>query len=720
LAGTVRNVGNSVEVVIDAGREEVEGFVRDMKARCPPLAEVQGVDIASIDGSFRGFKVLKSRRSGEGRSVMPPDVAICSACLGEVFDAGDRRYMYPFTVCTDCGPRFTIMERLPYDRENTTMAPFAMCPRCEAEYRDPGDRRFHAEPVCCPDCGPRYTLYRGKEPLLGAGDPIEAAAEAIDSGAIVAVKGVGGTHLVTRTTEDRAIARIRDILGRPQKPFAIMARDLDAVRGFARVGREEEELMTSFRRPIVLLRRREGRISELIAPGLDTVGVMLPYSGVHHILFHHSGEPAFVMTSANIPGEPMAIRNRDVLALGADYSLLHDRKIRNRCDDSVVKMVSGRATFLRRSRGYVPAPLELDVPEGPIVLAMGAELDVTACVLKGGRAFLTQYIGNTTKLATLEYLEQASRNLMELTKTGEVGAVAVDMHPGFSTARLGRELAEEFGCRLIKCQHHKAHLASLMAEAGVEEMVGIGVDGVGYGEDGTVWGGEVIAAGGGRFDRVGGLAPQPMPGGDLAARYPTRMLYGILSGRYEAGELPGLLGTEGLRGEKEAALLVRQMEQGYNMPPSSSAGRVLDAVAALLGVCHERTYEGEPAIKLEAFARGGEDRLDIPVSFIRSGGRREMVDAALQLKMEGRRLQDIAASFQRALAVALATQAVEAAGGRGLPVGVSGGVAYNDAMVGCMREVVEGEGLEFVVHERVPPGDGGIALGQAVMGRTIL
>jgi hydrogenase maturation protein HypF len=720
LNGTVRNVGNSVEVVLDCSKDEAEAFARELKDRCPPLAEVHGADIKTVSGTFKGFEVLKSQRSGEGRSVMPPDVALCDPCLGEMFEPGNRRHMYPFTVCTDCGPRFTIMERLPYDRENTAMAPFRMCPQCEGEYRDPGDRRFHAEPVCCPECGPRYTLYKGKE-LLKVKDPIKATAEAIDSGAIVAIKGVGGTHLVTKTTEDGPISRIRGILNRPQKPFALMARAVDAVRGFAHCG-EEEALLTSFRRPIVLLKKKDGILSGLISPGLDTVGVMLPYAGVHHILFHHSKEPAFVMTSANIPGEPMAIKNNDILALGADYFLVHNREIRNRCDDSVIKPVDGRATFIRRSRGYVPTPLELDIPEGGTVLALGAELDVTACLLKGKRAFLTQYIGNTTKIRTLEYLEQALRNIMELTKTEKIDTVAVDMHPGFNTARLGRELAEEFGCELIKCQHHKAHIASLMAESGVEEMVGIGADGVGYGEDGSVWGGEVVTIASGRFERVASLMPQPMPGGDLAARYPMRMLYGILSSRYEAGELPGLLGTEGLRGEKEATLMVRQIEQGYNTPSTTSTGRVLDAVAALLGVCYGRTYEGEPAIKLEALARGGREDLDIPASIVKAEGRwvldtSEMVDAALGLREEGKRRKDIAASFQRALAEGLASLAVEVAGKEGLPVGISGGVAYNDAMVGHMRAVVEGEGLRFVAHEKIPPGDGGIPLGQAVMAR---
>jgi hydrogenase maturation protein HypF len=723
LTGTVRNVGNSVEMVIDAGRKEAEEFVDDMKERCPPLAEVHGVGIEAVDGTFKGFEVLKSQRSGEGRSVMPPDVALCDSCLGEMFRPGDRRQMYPFTVCTDCGPRFTIMERLPYDRENTTMAPFGMCTDCALEYRDPADRRFHAEPVCCPECGPRYTLYHGTE-QMEVDDPLKAAAEAIDAGAMVAVKGIGGTHLVTGTTEDSTIARIREILGRPQKPFALMARDLDSITDFARVGEEEEALLTSFRRPIVLLRKKDGGLSELIAPGLDTVGVMLPYSGVHHVLFHHSKEPALVMTSANIPGEPMAIHNDEILALGADYSLVHNRDIRNRCDDSVIKLVDGKPTFIRRSRGYVPAPIDLDVPDGPPVLALGAELDVTACLLKGKRAFLTQYIGNTTKIRTLEYLEQASRNLMELTRTEEIGAVAVDMHPGFNTARLGRELAEEFGCELIKCQHHKAHLASLMAEAGVKEMVGIGADGVGYGEDGTVWGGEVMISTGGSFERAASLMAQPMPGGDLAARYPMRMLYGILSGKYEAGELPRLLGTEGLRGEKEATLMVRQIEQGYNMPLTTSTGRVLDAVAALLGVCYGRTYEGEPAIKLEAFARGGRDDLEIPMPMVKYDGRSvldttAMMDAALQLKRGGKEDKDIAASFQRALAEGLATLAMDVAEKRTLPIGISGGVAYNDAMVGHMR-AVEGEGLEFAVHGKVPPGDGGISLGQAVMARYMV
>jgi hydrogenase maturation protein HypF len=724
IKGYVRNSGRGVEIVAVGGKERIRTFLDELRKEGPPLSRIDRLEVRAGGEREHGeFRIVESEGGGGSESVLPPDVALCETCRVEMGERENRRYGYPFTVCTDCGPRFTILERLPYDRENTTMAPFRMCRSCAAEYRDPADRRFHAEPVCCPVCGPRYTFYRGREVLEG-GDPIRGAAEALEGGAIVAMKGVGGTHLAAKVGEDGPISRMREALRRPEKPFAVMARDLKAIRGFAKLGRGEEALLSSFRRPIVLLRKKRGGLAEGISPGLDTVGVLLPYSGVHHLLFRYSKEPAFVMTSANLPGEPMALAAEEILSLGAEYSLIHNRRIKHRCDDSVIKLVDGKGTFLRRSRGYVPEALELEIPEGKSVLAMGAEREVTACFLKGKRAFLTQHIGNTTNPKSLEFLEGATKNLMELAggEEGEIDAVAVDLHPAFPTGRLGRELAGELGSELVECQHHKAHIAALMAEKGLEEVVGIGVDGLGFGEDGSVWGGEVITVRNGEFQRVAGLMPQPMPGGDLAARYPARMLCGILAKKRSASEILDALRGQGFRGAEEVRLMERQLEGGYNTPLTTSAGRVLDAVAALLGVCYERTYEGEPAMKLEALARGGQDGLEIPVPVVRAEGRwvlntTEMIDAALQWRLEGKKGRDIAASFQRGLAEGLATLAVEAAAGGDLPIGLSGGVAYNDAIVGYIRRKVEGEGLRFVTHETVPPGDGGISLGQAVMAR---
>jgi len=470
----------------------------------------------------------------------------------------------------------------------------------------------------------------------------------------------------------------------------------------------------------VVLKKRDA-LSRYIAPGLHNVGVMLPYSGVHHLLFYYSKEPAFVMTSANLPGEPMAAEKNEILALKADCSLIHDRDIKNRCDDSVIKMVDGRSTFLRRSRGFVPQHIEISLENDRNILALGPELEVTACLLKGNNAFLSQYIGNTTKLNTLEYLEKAVYNLLELTRADRIDAVAVDLHPGFNTSRLGKDMAEKFGAKLVKCQHHHAHAASLMAEGGIDDMVCIAVDGIGYGTDGTVWGGEVLVVDSSGFERAGSLMPQIMPGGDLAARFPARMAAGILSRKYSSKELMDISSShlgKGFRGKREIEIVSRQIQRRFNTPKTTSTGRFLDAISALLGVCYERTYEGEPAIKLEAFASGGREDLEVPIVIKKIDGRHVLdtttiMDAVLTLK-EDHPPRDVAASAQRALSDGLAEMAARAARRKKMgAIGISGGAACNDAIVRNLRRKIEENGFSLFTNEKVPCGDGGVSLGQA-------
>lgn len=716
IRGYIKNSGNSVELLIQGEEGDITQFLNTIKNNNPSLSRITNIEIKSCkEKNFNDFLILKSEKYGESDSIMPPDVAMCEACHSEIFNKKNRRYLYPFTVCTDCGPRFTIIESLPYDRENTTMARFPMCESCKQEYLDPMDRRFRAEPVCCPDCGPLYKLYRGKENSF-SGDPIKDAADALDNGKIVAIKGTGGTHLCTRTTDEYAIIRMRNLLKRPWKPFAVMARDMDEAHEVAFISEKEEELLLSPERPIVILKKKNW-LSEYISPGLGNIGIMLPYSGMHYLLFHYSGEPAFVMTSANVPGEPMAIDNEDILSLGADFSLLHNRNIKNRCDDSVIKTVNNKTSFIRRSRGYVPSPVDVK-DTGRNVLSLGAELDVTACILKKDKAFLTQYIGNTTKLSTLEYLESAIYNLMELTRAGKVEAIAVDMHPSFNTSALGMELSKNFDVPLIECQHHFAHAASLLAESGLERMMCITADGVGYGNDGTIWGGEIICIDDG-FERVGHLEPHLMPGGDLAARYPARMAMGILSRKYQQTELSEIFAQ--YFEKDELTIILKQIEKRFNSPLTTSTGRILDAVSALLGVCTERTYEGEPAMKLEAFAMRGKDCVEIPVSIEKKEGK-YMLDTtgiieAVYLEKEEHSPCDVASSAQAAIARGLSVMAIKAARDKKIDViGFSGGVAYNDAIISTVRSLTEEKGFEFIIHTKVPCGDGGISLGQAMMG----
>ncbi|MDP2767239.1 MAG: carbamoyltransferase HypF, partial [Candidatus Methanoperedens sp.] len=501
-------------------------------------------------------------------------------------------------------------------------------------------------------------------------------------------------------------------LKRPFKPFAIMVKNLNEACKIVFISEKEKELLLSPQRPIVLLQKKN-KFSEHISPGLSNMGIMLPYSGMHHLLFHYSKQPAFVMTSANIPGEPMAIENEEILSLNADFSLLHNRRIKNRCDDSVIK----GNTFIRRSRGFVPSPVEVKDTKRT-VLSLGAELDVTACILRKGKAFLSQYIGNTTKLNTFEYLEAAVYNLMELTRVDKVEAIAVDMHPSFNTSTLGEDLSKKFDVPLIKCQHHFAHASSLQAECNVEKMVCITADGVGYGDEGTVWGGEIIVIDDG-FERAGHLMPQLMPGGDLAARYPARMAMGILSRKYQQSELSEIFAP--YFEKDELAVVLKQIGTKFNSPLTTSTGRVLDSIASLLEVCTMRTYEGEPAMKLEAFAMKGGDTVDMPLLIEKKDGR-YMLDTteileAVYLAKNAHPLPDIAASAQHALARGLCEMAIKAAKDKKIDViGFSGGVAYNNAIISTARNIAEGEGFEFIVHTKVPCGDGGISLGQAMIG----
>ncbi len=722
INGYIRNAGNSVELLLDGDEKNIQGFLQRLKWEHPPMADVQEITVIDTETSerFEDFVILKSSEDMEGNSIIPPDVSICKACMKEIFDMSNRRHLYPFTVCTDCGSRFTTIEMLPYDRENTTMIDFLMCKACANEYLDAGNRRFRAEPICCPACGPKYDLYRGEE-KLDVSNPIKEAADAIEDGKIVAIKGVGGTHLVTKATEDEPVLKIREILHRRYKPFAIMAKDVDFAAKLTHVSRIERKLLESIQRPIVVLMKKIGAgVSEYIAPGLNNIGIMLPYSGIHHILFYYSKEPAFVMTSANIPGEPMVINNEEILSLKADYSLIHNMRIRNRCDDSVMKIVADREVFLRRSRGFVPQPIELGIENIKNVLAFGAELDVTACILKGRRAFFSQYVGNTTKLKTLEHLEEAIYNIIKITKVESIDVVATDLHPSFNTSRLGEELASRFDAELVKCQHHHAHISSLMAEHGIDKIVGIASDGAGYGLDGTIWGGEVFAVENG-FERCGSLMPQPMPGGDIAARYPFRMVAGILSRKYPLDEIREILaGMRGFRNEEEIDIVLRQIERKFNTPATSSTGRMLDAISAVLDACHERTYEGEPALRLEALASGGEAKVEMPVVIKKLDSRyvletTELLDAVLLARREYR-YEDIAASAQKAIAEGLVSIAIRVAKMRGIDsIGISGGVAYNDAIVRNMKENAEREGFRFFTQRRAPCGDGGISLGQAAM-----
>ena len=652
----------------------------------------------------------QSRDGGEGGGTIPPDIATCNRCLADIDDPVSRYHGYWATSCTDCGPRFTVIEALPYDRPRTAFRDFPMCDDCRREYTDPLDRRYHAQTIACPKCGPRLLyIEAGRET---EGDPVKLAAAALREGKIVAIKGIGGTHIACDATREEAVAELRKRLSRPGQPFALMARE-DQIMRFASPTEEEWKLLRSPRRPIVVLREKPGYLAPAVAPGLHTVGVMLPYSGLHHLLFKQLAFP-LVMTSANFPGRPMLIENEEIirkLAGVADGFLLHNRRIVARCDDSVVRVSGGAPTFLRRSRGWVPEPISLDLGEEPL-LALGAELNVAFALYHRGKVYLSQHIGNVAHLETLEFLQEAIEHLLAITGAPRPRRIACDLHPAFATTKLARELGEP-----VPVQHHVAHVAGLAAEWDVEEIVGIAADGYGYGMDGKAWGGEVIVWRRGHAERAGSLVEVPMPGGDLATLRPGRMAASYLMAA-------GLDPAASRLSSQELAAVRLQIVRGLNCPATTSAGRFLDAVAAWLGLCQERTYEGEPAMRLEAAAAAGHP-LEIEPP-IREGKRRLLLDTVeifrslVELREGGASVEDLAATAQATLAWGLARIAIRVARRHGIrAVGLTGGVAVNEAIASAVREEVEGANLAFLSHLKVPPGDGGIAFGQLAQAACI-
>ncbi|MEM3536568.1 MAG: carbamoyltransferase HypF [Candidatus Bathyarchaeia archaeon] len=724
LNGYVRNRGDAgVEILLEGEETNIQNFMRDLREKKPPLAQIHDVTVTKLKGKneYEKFTIHKSSKEAElSGSVIPPDIAICSECLKELRNPKNQRYDYFFITCTDCGPRYTIIEELPYDRENTTMRDFTMCSFCHSEYTDPLNRRFHAQTVACPKCGPKVYLATREGETVETKDAIREAGKLLSEGFIVAIKGYGGFHVATSTVKDEPLIRLRKVKHRRQKPFAVMAPSLEAIRTFAEVSRKEAELLTSYTRPIVLLNKSQNySLSDLIAPGLHNVGVMLPYTGLHYMLFDDVNEQAFVMTSANPPNQPIIKEDKEALErLGdtVDYFLFHNRQIAHRCDDSVVRMHGENLVFIRRSRGYAPAPVILKQEAKRCVVGLGGELNNTACVLLGNKAFISQHIGDVENVETRDFLEKATEHLIRLTNS-KVEAVACDLHPKFVTTKLAHDFAEENGWQLVQIQHHYAHVAALMAEHNVNEIICVCCDGYGYGVDGEAWGGEIIigARESPNFKRVAHLEKQPLIGGDLATRYPLRMAAGVLYGKVNLEEWLRQNKAYFPHGESEIQLILRQLEKGSNIVGTTSCGRILDAVAAVLGVCYERTYEGEPAMKLESVAIKGKDALKMQP--IIKGDTLETTPMLYEIfvNREKHAKADLAYSAHAYLANGLATLALEKALENNIKtIGFSGGAACNQILALSMRKTVEAAGLRFFVHKSVPPGDGGLSFGQAV------
>ncbi len=722
LVGFVRNLGDAgVEIVVEGPQQSLVRFVNQLKTEPPPTSAIYGIDETHSPetGEFSEFRILRSDNARlHAGSVIPPDIGICDKCLAELRDRKDRRFDYFFITCTDCGPRYTIIDELPYDRPRTTMRDFEMCEKCSGEYVDVRDRRFHAQTVACARCGPSVTLHKSDGSQVESIDPIRQAGRLLERGDILSIKGNGGFHLASSTLLTEPILRLRRTKFRLQKPLAVMARDLESAKSFAEITSDETELMTSYMKPIVLLRKRSDfDLSDKIAPGLHNIGVMLPYTGLHNMLFDETHERAFVMTSANPPDEPIIKDNEEAftrLRDVVDYFLVHNRRISQRCDDSVVRRLDHSATFLRRSRGYAPAPVSISVPKNACSLGVGGELNATSCVIYEGRAYMTQHIGDVETLQTYNFLKETTHHLLTLTgcKPQSVGR---DLHPLFNSTRFAEELTREWGVPAVPVQHHYAHVAALMAEHNTDEIIGVCCDGYGYGDDGSAWGGEIIFADHSEHKRVGHLEPHPMIGGDLATKYPLRMVAGILRSDPEIADWLTKRSSLFPRKTEETEAILNQLSSG-KMPMTTSCGRVLDAVSAILGLCYERTYEGEPAMKLESAAQDGRDSLEIEPRI--KGGIIETASMVREIFTNSGRIpiRDLAFSAQSYIARSLALGAISASSRFGVQtVGFTGGVAYNETITRILGNEVKRAGLRFLVHQMIPPGDGGLSLGQAVV-----
>ena len=725
VGGFVLNDSRAVRCEFEGTGDRVAAAVARLRESPPPLARIDSMDVEpAVPLGDTVFAILDSdTASGAvGRTLVPPDVATCADCVRELFDPADRRHRHPFITCTNCGPRYTVITDLPYDRPATTMADFAMCDACAAEYRDPADRRFHAQTIACPQCGPTLSWF-------GPGDgdtPLAAAAAALREGLIVAIKGIGGYHLACRADDDAAVDRLRRRKNRPAKPFAVMTADLAGARRIAEVDDAAARSLTTPAAPIVLLPARTGTLSRGVAPGLGDVGVMVAYSPVHHLLFAELGPGPLVMTSANQGGSPIVFRDGDLGWIDglADAVLTHDRPIHVPCEDSVVTIdQAGNELPLRRSRGFAPLPVALakQADDAPSVLATGGDLKTTfALAGADGHAHLSSHLGDMADPRTQVCFTTAVDHLAFMTGA-DPDVVACDLHPGYATTHWARRRT---GPReVIAVQHHHAHAVSLLAEHGRlgQPMIAVAYDGTGYGTDGTIWGGELLAIGDpARFTRVGHLAPFVLPGGDGAVRQPARIAIDLIvrAGRSVTDDLPPVaaLGPDGMH------ILAQQLARHVGCTPTTSMGRLFDAVSSLLGVCQQVSYEGQAAVELEHLARTA--RSWAAIDFTHDGGVIDpapVVAALVDGVRAGAEPAELAAAFHDAVVRATVRAAAEAAEAAGIAtVGLTGGVFANRLLLSGVTAGLRGRGLKVLTHRVVPCNDGGLALGQVAIAAATL
>jgi hydrogenase maturation protein HypF len=735
LAGFIGNDTDGVTIEVEGPEERVEAFLDRLRAEAPPLARIDSIvarDVTAI-GEV-GFRIVASEVLGPVSTGIPADAATCRDCLRELLDPEDRRYGYPFLNCTNCGPRFTITRRIPYDRPQTSMARFKMCAACQAEYDDPLSRRFHAQPNACWDCGPRVWLVGADGSALSADNPVAATIDRLVAGQIMAIKGVGGFHLSVDATNQAAVMRLRERKHRYGKPLAVMVQDVEAAREVCTLTAAEEALLQTVARPIVLARKRDGGgIAEGVAPGIPWLGVFLPYAPLQHLLFADGRLRALVMTSANLSEEPIAIDNDEALArLGAiaDAFLMHDREILQRCDDSVAAVVDGRPQLIRRARGFVPLGVELPL-DAPPLLAVGGHLKNVFALARGRRVYQSQHLGDLENLTGLEFFRESLDHLMRTFEI-EPETVVHDLHPGYLSTEWAKEWARERGLPLIGVQHHHAHVAGCMAEHGLREAIGLTLDGTGYGTDGRIWGGEVLIARLDGFERFAHLEYVAMPGGDAAVREPWRMAFAALRAAdfdVESEQIVKLLGAQA----SEVRVLRRMVERGINSPMTSSLGRLFDAVAAVVLNRRVVDYEAQAAIELEGIAVDEPDRFEqgdyVPelheaeegsgsAAVIRTG---KMWKAVLEDLWRGVPASRISARFHAGIAEGFINVAGNARIESGInQVAMSGGCMHNRRLARLLRVGLEAQGFQVFQHAQVSPGDGGLSYGQVAVAAAML
>jgi len=722
LGGNISNTPAGVTIEIQGPPDLVEDFVSRLPEEAPALAQITNVLVREMACKpDRCFEILPSHTGEHASALISPDVAVCDDCLRELFDPQDRRYLYPFINCTNCGPRFTIVREVPYDRPRTSMSVFSMCDKCRAEYEDPQNRRFHAQPNACWECGPQLELWNAHGLPMNAPDPIEAAVERLRAGEILAVKGLGGFHFAVDATNSAAVERLRQRKRRVVKPFAVMVSDLEAAGRFCEIDSDSRRLLSSRQRPIVLLPKAKGTaISETVAPNQRDLGLFLPYTPLHHLLFAAGEFTALVMTSGNLSEEPIAIDNREAVdRLGsiADFFLVHDREILLRCDDSVVRLSAGRPRQIRRSRGYVPAPVRLH-KELPQILAVGGELKNTICLTRRNLAFLSQHIGDLENIESFDFFCDAVTYLSRILEI-EPEVIAHDLHPDYLSTKWA---LTQKGVRLIGVQHHHAHVAACMAENRIDgPVIGLALDGTGYGTDGQIWGGEALIAGYASFERAAHFDYAPLPGGAAAIREPWRMAVSYLAQTF--GE--DFLGLDIPFVQKldhgKAELILRMMAQRVNSPLTSSCGRLFDAVAALIGIRLEVSFEAQAAIELEMAARSSSETDAYPFTIHREDGRWQIDPSPLfgAIVEDLRRkvcTETISRRFHNGLVETLVRLACmlrqESSINR---ICLSGGTFNNLLVFEHLIRKLESRGFEVFTHSEVPTGDGGLSLGQALV-----